>query len=94
MRVSFLATLISSLMLSTSAFAQTVVEESQPPSLQGEQLLRLPGLSAFDPADASDESLGVNLKSIKIVSAPGHVTSQSITEDGIDFDAIVAPYVG
>lgn len=94
MRVPVLAALISSLALGTSAFAQASLEESQPPNLQGNQLVSLPGLSAFDPAEASDESLGVTLRSVEIVSAPSALAEQSISADGVNIDAIVAPYIG
>lgn len=94
MRVSILAALVSALTLSASSFAQTTLEENQPPNLQGSQLVSLPGLSAFDPAEASDESLGVTLRSVQIVSAPGDLGTRSVSEDGIDIDAIVAPYIG
>lgn len=94
MRVSFFAAFVSSLALGVNAYAQAPIEESQPPNLQRNQLLTLPGLSAFDPAEASDESLGVNLQSVKIVSAPGASAAQSVSADGIDIDAIVAPYIG
>lgn len=94
MRVSLLAVLMSSLTFGCSAYAQAPIEESQPPNLQGNQLPTLPGLSAFDPAEASDDSLGVILKSVRIVSAPGKLANRSISADGIDVDAIIAPYIG
>ena len=92
MRATTLSAFLISCLFGTQAVAQTTVEESQPPRVQGEQLARLPGLSAFDPAQASDESLGVILRSVRIVSSPGASQEAEIPE-GIDIDAIIAKYV-
>ncbi|MEW7008142.1 ShlB/FhaC/HecB family hemolysin secretion/activation protein [Lentilitoribacter sp. EG35] len=88
---------------STSVFAQ-FVEESQPPRLQGEQLLRLPGLGAFDPAEASDEPLGITLKGVRIISDPNDLVSSGgfagidinsvEVPEGIDLEAALKPYLG
>ena len=93
MRATTLSAFLLSTLIGAPAMAQTTVEESQPPRVQGEQLTRLPGLSAFDPAEASDESLGVTLRSVRIIASPG-ATSAADVPDEIDIDAIIAKYVG
>ena len=93
MRATTLSAFLLSTLIGAPAMAQTTVEESQPPRVQGEQLTRLPGLSAFDPAEASDESLGVTLRSVRIISSPG-ATSAADVPDEINIDAIIARYVG
>lgn len=93
MRATTLSAFILSSILVFPAAAQSPLEESQPPSVQGEQLARLPGLSAFDPSDASDESLGITLRSIRIIAAPGDTAAADIPDE-INIDAIIADYVG
>lgn len=93
MRATTLSALLFSSLLGVQAAAQSTVEESQPQRIEGNQIARLPGLSAFDPAEASDESLGIILRSVRIIASPG-ATAPADIPDEIDIDAIIAKYVG
>ncbi len=70
--------------------AQQRLEESRPELRQGPQLDRLPGTLELDPATASDEPLGTDLRGITLLRDPAAMKT-AVTRAGLDLGGVNVP---